>query len=235
MKSSGIHLYAQASENSDSLVLANLTLVKRVALHLKVRLPPFVEFDDLLQAGMLGLIEASRSFKSEKGTPFDGFARLRIKGAMIDHVRRLSYLPRSALATRKTHSGATKALSGELGRAPTQQELADFMEMDINELQKERREASQFETESLEDYAEAVENLPDSEDAIPDVALEKAQFSEELVKAIEALPEREKLILSLYYKDELTLKEIGEIVGVGESRVSQILTKTAQSLRQTLQ
>jgi RNA polymerase sigma factor for flagellar operon FliA len=235
MKSSGIHLYAQASENSDSLVLANLTLVKRVALHLKVRLPPFVEFDDLLQAGMLGLIEASRSFKSEKGTPFDGFARLRIKGAMIDHVRRLSYLPRSAVATRKTHSGATKALSGELGRAPTQQELADFMEMDINELQKERREASQFETESLEDYAEAVENLPDSEDAIPDVALEKAQFSEELVKAIEALPEREKLILSLYYKDELTLKEIGEIVGVGESRVSQILTKTAQSLRQTLQ
>ena len=235
MKSSGIHLYAQASENSDSLVLANLTLVKRVALHLKVRLPPFVEFDDLLQAGMLGLIEASRSFKSEKGTPFDGFARLRIKGAMIDHVRRLSYLPRSAVATRKTHSGATKALSGELGRAPTQQELADFMEMDINELQKERREATQFETESLEDYAEAVENLPDSEDAIPDVALEKAQFSEELVKAIEALPEREKLILSLYYKDELTLKEIGEIVGVGESRVSQILTKTAQSLRQTLQ
>lgn len=235
MKSSGIHLYAQASENSNSLVLANLTLVKRVALHLKVRLPPFVEFDDLLQAGMLGLIEASRSFKSEKGTPFDGFARLRIKGAMIDHVRRLSYLPRSAVATRKTHSGATKALSGELGRAPTQQELADFMEMDINELQKERREASQFETESLEDYAEAVENLPDSEDAIPDVALEKAQFSEELVKAIEALPEREKLILSLYYKDELTLKEIGEIVGVGESRVSQILTKTAQSLRQTLQ
>ena len=235
MKSYGIHLYAQASENSDSLVLANLTLVKRVALHLKVRLPPFVEFDDLLQAGMLGLIEASRSFKSEKGTPFDGFARLRIKGAMIDHVRRLSYLPRSAVATRKTHSGATKALSGELGRAPTQQELADFMEMDINELQKERREASQFETESLEDYAEAVENLPDSEDAIPDVALEKAQFSEELVKAIEALPEREKLILSLYYKDELTLKEIGEIVGVGESRVSQILTKTAQSLRQTLQ
>ena len=216
-------------------MLANLTLVKRVALHLKVRLPPFVEFDDLLQAGMLGLIEASRSFKSEKGTPFDGFARLRIKGAMIDHVRRLSYLPRSAVATRKTHSGATKALSGELGRAPTQQELADFMEMDINELQKERREASQFETESLEDYAEAVENLPDSEDAIPDVALEKAQFSEELVKAIEALPEREKLILSLYYKDELTLKEIGEIVGVGESRVSQILTKTAQSLRQTLQ
>ncbi len=235
MKSSGIHLYAQATENSDSLVMANLNLVKRVALHLKVRLPPFVEFDDLLQAGMVGLIEASRSYKSEKGTPFDGFARLRIKGAMIDHVRRQSYLPRSAVATKKSHSEATKTLADELGRAPTQQELADFMDMDINDLQKERHQSSQFETDSIEDMADAVDSLPDTEDSIPDIALEKAQFSESLVRAIEELPEREKLILSLYYTEELTLKEIGEIIGVGESRISQILAKTAKSLRQTLQ
>ena len=235
MKSSGIHLYAQATESSDSLVMANLNLVKRVALHLKVRLPPFVEFDDLLQAGMVGLIEASRSYKSEKGTPFDGFARLRIKGAMIDHVRRLSYLPRSAVATKKSHSEATKTLADELGRAPTQQELADFMDMDINDLQKERHQSSQFETDSIEDMADAVDSLPDTEDSIPDIALEKAQFSESLVRAIEELPEREKLILSLYYTEELTLKEIGEIIGVGESRISQILAKTAKSLRQTLQ
>jgi RNA polymerase sigma factor for flagellar operon FliA len=235
MKSSGIHLYAQATESSDSLVMANLNLVKRVALHLKVRLPPFVEFDDLLQAGMVGLIEASRSYKSEKGTPFDGFARLRIKGAMIDHVRRQSYLPRSAVATKKSHSEATKTLADELGRAPTQQELADFMDMDINDLQKERHQSSQFETDSIEDMADAVDSLPDTEDSIPDIALEKAQFSESLVRAIEELPEREKLILSLYYTEELTLKEIGEIIGVGESRISQILAKTAKSLRQTLQ
>ena len=235
MKSSGIHLYAQATESSDSLVMANLNLVKRVALHLKVRLPPFVEFDDLLQAGMVGLIEASRSYKSEKGTPFDGFARLRIKGAMIDHVRRQSYLPRSAVATKKSHSEATKTLADELGRAPTQQELADFMDMDINDLQKERYTSSQFETDSIEDMADAVDSLPDTEDSIPDIALEKAQFSESLVRAIEELPEREKLILSLYYTEELTLKEIGEIIGVGESRISQILAKTAKSLRQTLQ
>ncbi len=235
MKSSGIHLYAPATENSDSLVMANLNLVKRVALHLKVRLPPFVEFDDLLQAGMVGLIEASRSYKSEKGTPFDGIARLRIKGAMIDHVRRQSYLPRSAVATKKSHSEATKTLADELGRAPTQQELADFMDMDINDLQKERHQSSQFETDSIEDMADAVDSLPDTEDSIPDIALEKAQFSESLVRAIEELPEREKLILSLYYTEELTLKEIGEIIGVGESRISQILAKTAKSLRQTLQ
>ena len=235
MKASGIHLYAQATEGSDSLVMANRNLVKRVALHLKVRLPPFIEFDDLLQAGMIGLIEASRSYKAEKGIPFEGFARLRIKGAMIDHVRRQSYLPRSAVAAKRSHSEATQSLAGELGRAPTQQELADFMDMDINDLQKERYTSSQFETHSIEDMTDAVDSLPDTEDSIPDIALEKAQLSESLVRAIEELPEREKLILSLYYNDELTLKEIGEIVGVGESRISQILAKTAKSLRQTLQ
>ncbi len=235
MKSTGIHLYAQATDSSDSLVVANLGLVKRVALHLKVRLPPFAEFDDLLQAGMIGLIEASRGYNSERGTPFDAFARLRIKGAMIDYVRKQSYLPRSAIATRKSHSEATKTLSDELGRAPNQQELADFMDMDINDLQKERHQSSQFETESIEDMAGVTDNLPDTEDSIPEIALEKAQLSEELVRAIAALPEREKLILSLYYTDEMTLKEIGEIVGVGESRVSQILTKAAQTLRQKLQ
>jgi len=235
MKASGIHLYAQATEGSDSLVMANRNLVKRVALHLKVRLPPFIEFDDLLQAGMIGLIEASRSYKAEKGIPFEGFARLRIKGAMIDHVRRQSYLPRSAVATKRSHSEANQSLAGELGRAPTQQELADFMDMDINDLQKERYTSSQFETHSIEDMTDAVDSLPDTEDSIPDIALEKAQLSENLVRAIEELPEREKLILSLYYNDELTLKEIGEIIGVGESRISQILAKTAKSLRQTLQ
>ena len=109
------------------------------------------------------------------------------------------------------------------------------MDMDINDLQKERHTSSQFETHSIEDMTHAVDSLPDTEDSIPDIALEKAQLSENLVRAIEELPEREKLILSLYYNDELTLKEIGEIVGVGESRISQILAKTAKSLRQTLQ
>ena len=85
MKFPGIRLYSESSQQPDNLVLSNLPLVKRIALHLKVRLPPFVEFDDLLQAGMLGLIEASRKFHAEKGIPFDSFARIRIKGAMIDY------------------------------------------------------------------------------------------------------------------------------------------------------
>jgi len=234
MKSPGIHLYSESTEEPDNLVLANLQLVKRIALHLKVRLPPFVEFDDLLQAGMLGLIEASRSFHREKGTPFDSFARIRIKGSMIDYVRKQSYLPRTAVATRRSHAEATQTLTAELGRPPTQQEMAAFMKIDINDLQEERRHSREFETESIEEMAEAVDNLPDSTDVIPEIALEKAQLSANLVEAIEGLPEREKMILSLYYRDELTLKEIGAIMGVGESRISQILTKTALVLRKKL-
>jgi len=108
------------------------------------------------------------------------------------------------------------------------------MKIDINDLQEERRHSREFETESIEEMAEAVDNLPDSTDVIPEIALEKAQLSANLVEAIEGLPEREKMILSLYYRDELTLKEIGAIMGVGESRISQILTKTALVLRKKL-
>jgi len=235
MKSSGIRLYSESSQGPDNLVLAHLPLVKRIALHLKVRLPPFVEFDDLLQAGMLGLIEASRNFHAEKGTPFDSFARIRIKGSMIDHVRRQSYLPRTAVATRKSHAEATQILTAELGRPPSQHELATFMQIDLNDLHEALRHSREFETESIEDMADAIDNLPDSTDLIPDIALEKAQLSANLVEAIDSLPEREKMILSLYYRDELTLKEIGAIMGVGESRISQILTKTAQVLRKKLE
>jgi len=112
--------------------------------------------------------------------------------------------------------------------------MAEFMNMDINELQEERRHSREFETESIEEMADAIDSLPDNTDVIPENALEKAQLSANLIDAIESLPEREKMILSLYYREELTLKEIGSIMGVGESRISQILTKTAQVLRKKL-
>lgn len=234
MMSPSIRLYTESAQDPNNLVLSNLSLVKKIALHLKVRLPPFVEFDDLLQAGMLGLIEASRNFRADNGAPFDSFARIRIKGSMIDHVRKQSYLPRTALTTRKSHEKAVQTLTSRLGRPPTQQEIASFLNVDINDLQEERRRSREFETESIEDMTESIDNLPDSTDLTPDIVLEKAQLSATLVGAIESLPEREKMILSLYYRDELTLKEIAAIMSVGESRISQILTKTAEVLRKKL-
>ena len=228
-------LYNQARTDSDAYVLEHLGLVKKVALHLQARVPRFIELDDLMQAGMLGLIQASRSYDPAKGINFENFAYSRVKGAMFDEIRRVSYLPRSAVSVNKAHALSSNELSAKLGRRPTQAELAAFMNKDIESLQKERAEAVRFETTSIETLSEMTDNIPDGDWSRPDVLVENAQFMQALQAAIDRLPEREKTIISLYYVEEMNLREIGEIVGVSESRVSQILSATAKSLRKTLQ
>jgi len=220
-----------ASAGSDELVISNLPLVKSIARHLSARLPSFIVFDDLLQAGMIGLIEAARNYDVTTGVPFAGFARLRIKGAIIDHIRKLSAAPRSALASKKAYATAVSELTALLGRPPKQQELAAHLDVDVNVLNKDIWEAGRFETSSIEDVLDEVEAITDDPDSSnPELLLEKAQTSDALVHAIEDLPERKKLVLSLYYVEELTLKEIGAIVGVSESRISQILSETVALL-----
>ncbi len=235
MSKSRLSMYKETGPDTDSYVINHLSMVKRVALHLHARTPRFIEMDDLLQAGMLGLVQASRSFDPNKGFPFEGFAYSRVKGAMFDEIRRLSYLPRSAVAVNKVHSLSVQELSAELGRLPTQAELAEFMNKDIEELQRERGESVRFETTSIETLPDSIENIAAHDNMRPDVQVEESQFMEALQTAIAQLPEREKLIISLYYVDEMNLKEIGNIVGVSESRVSQILSATAKNLRKSLQ
>ena len=237
MSKARIALYDQVGpgSGSEAYVLQHLGLVKRVALHLQARTPKFIELDDLLQAGMLGLVQASRSFDPGKGFPFEGFAYVRVKGAMFDEIRRLSYLPRSAVAVGKAHAQSTNELSSQIGRSPSHAELASFMNKDVESLHKERAESVRFQTTSIETLPESVENIAADDSMRPDVLVENAQFMEALQAAIDRLPEREKLIISLYYVDEMNLSEIGSIVGVSESRVSQILSATAKALRKTLQ
>jgi len=235
MTASRLALYHEARPDSEVYVLEHLGMVKRVALHLQARVPRFVELDDLMQAGMLGLIQASRSYDSGKGANFENFAYPRVKGAMFDEIRRVSYLPRSAVSVNKAHAQSASELSSKMGRAPTQAELADFMNKDIESLHKERAEAVRFETTSIETLTEFMENIPDDDSSRPDMLVENAQFMQALQAAIDCLPERERMIISLYYVDEMNLREIGVIVGVSESRVSQILSATAKNLRKTLQ
>ena len=143
-------LYEEVHNDSEALVMAHLGMVKRVALHLKVRIPPFMELDELIQVGMIGLLEAARAFNPAKGIEFESFALSRVRGAILDEVRQLSYLPRSAVAFNKSENMATNALASELGRAPTQSELADHMGDDLEEFQKKRGNAKRFETFSME-------------------------------------------------------------------------------------
>lgn len=228
-------LYEQTQNRDEELILAHLGMVKRVAVHLKARIPPFMEVDELVQVGMIGLIEAARAFDPTKGVAFESYAHSRVRGAMIDEVRRLSFLPRSAVAFNKSHSSANQALATELGRAPTQAELAEFMGRELESFEKDRGSARQFETYSMEVVSEEVMNIREQESRQPDALVEESQMMNALTDAIDGLPERDKLVISLYYVEELNLREIGEVLGVSESRVSQILSANVKKLRAQLQ
>ena len=231
---SPVQMYESCRPKGEDLVMAHLGLVKRVALHLKARIPAFMELDELIQVGMIGLLEASRAFDPVKGVEFENFAHSRVRGAMLDEVRRLSFLPRSAVAFNKSHNESIHTLAAELGRTPTQAEIAEYMGKDLEDFHKERGKAKRFETYSMEVVTEEVMGIADDESQQPDVIVEEAEFMDAVTDAIADLPEREQLVMQLYYVEEFNLKEIGETLGVSESRVSQILSSVVKKLRTTL-
>jgi RNA polymerase sigma factor for flagellar operon FliA len=231
MSDARIYEEIQNADQPSASLVDYIGLVKRVALHLKGRLPNFMELDELIQVGMIGLIEADKSFDASKGVDFEVFAKNRIRGAILDQVRKMSYLPRSAIVSIRDHNEASAALTGELGRAPSQAELADFMGKDADTFQKERTHAHRFQTVSLEaQTAESVDLSPGKGNE-PEQELVEEQFMGALAASIGNLPERERTIVSLYYVEEMNLKEIGAVLDVSESRVSQILSACVNKLR----
>jgi RNA polymerase sigma factor FliA len=227
-------LYDEVHDASEALVMAHLGMVKRVALHLKARIPPFMELDELMQVGMIGLLEAARAYDPTKGIEFESFALSRVRGAILDEVRQLSYLPRSAVAFNKSENEAINFLASELGRTPTQSELAEHLGDDLEEFQKKRGNAKRFETLSMEVINDEVLGIADERSRQPDVIVEHEDFMRAVTDAIAELPERDQLLMSLYYVEELNLKEIGEVLGVTESRISQLLTGIVKKLRLSL-
>ena len=221
----------QNADQSSKELLVHVGLVKRVALHLKGRLPNFMELDELIQVGMIGLIEAKSSFDASKGVEFEIFAKNRVRGAILDQVRKLSYLPRSAIVSIREHNEATALLTGQLGREASQSELAEFMGKDIESFQKERVHAHRFQTVSLETQLSDTVDMPAGESDNPEAQIAQEQFMDTLMASIESLPERERTVVSLYYVEEMNLKEIGAVLDVSESRISQILSSSVKKLR----
>ena len=208
---------------------AHLNLVKRVASHFRSRLPAAIEINDLIQAGIVGLIEALSSFDAERGNDFETFAKLRIRGAMLDEIRRASWAPRSTVKVAVQARQAEARLANETGVAPTHRQIAAELGMDVDRYHKLRgRNQGLAESTTLEDVEFA------SDDASPEDRVNEQQVVARIRDGIAALNEREKLVVALYYDEELTLKEIGAVLDVSESRVSQILTAIAGKLRSNM-
>lgn len=232
--SSGAHTYARAAgavSAQDRLVADYAPLVKRIAYHMLARLPASVQVDDLIQAGMIGLLEASRKFDHSKGASFETYAGIRIRGAMLDDVRKGDWAPRSVHRNTRLVSGAIRAVELRLGRDAKDHEVAAELEMSLEDYYAILNDTAGSKLFSFDDLLESGAPGELGVDEEPFADLQDVRFRQALADAIDRLPERERLVLSLYYDEEMNLKEIGAVLGVSESRVSQLHSQCAARLR----
>jgi RNA polymerase sigma factor for flagellar operon FliA len=238
--------YKEGGDQSarERLVVAYSPLVKFVAGRTGARLPSHVEQADLISYGMIGLIEAMERFDQKRQIRFETFAMQRIRGAIIDELRSLDWVPRSVRARARDIEEANSKLEHELGRAPSDEELAGRLGINEEELQESLLQISNSSILALEelwmsadasgDKVSLLDTIEDERAPDPQAALDSSELKERLQDAVQDLPERETLVIALYYFENLTLREIGEVLGVTESRVSQLHSKAVLRLRSRL-
>lgn len=226
-------------ETSNRLVLEHVGLVKALASRLAQRVPSHVEVGELVSVGMMGLVEAARRFKPSMGVPFDAFARRRVHGAMVDSLRGMDWAPRSLRRMRREIDAVISKLRHETNREPTELEIAGALSVSEPEYRKMLDQIRAVDLAALRQLDSGPDDHPlldvafDGSDG-PHVQFERLELREHLARAIAVLPPRERRILALYYEHELTLAEIGAVIGVGESRVSQLRTQAIARLRSYL-
>lgn len=216
--------YASAND-TNLLVERHANLVKRIAHHLMARLPASVLVDDLIQSGMIGLIEAARNFDGSKGASFETYAGIRIRGAMLDEIRRGDWVPRSVHKNSRAISDAIAAVEKEKNGDAKDAEVAEKLGVSLSEYHAMLADVNCGRILGIDDLGvseDVISNEESREQNRPFEGFANQRFQQSLAECIKGLPEREALVLSLYYDEELNLKEIGEVLSVSESRVSQI-------------
>jgi RNA polymerase sigma factor FliA len=221
----------------ETLIKNHALLVKRIAHHLLGRLPQSVQLDDLIQAGMLGLLEATKHYDSSKGASFETYAGIRIKGHMLDEVRRNDWVPRSVYRNARIISEAVKYVEHRLGREAKDVEIAAELGVSLDEYHEMLRDSVSSHLYGFEDLGidgDALEVEDNRSSTEPHVNALHSDLMKHLAEIIRGLPYKERMVLSLYYEQDLNLKEIGEVMGVSESRVSQILSQATHRIKSRL-
>ena len=229
----------KASKNS--LLELHAPLVKKLAHQLKAKLPPSVEVDDLIQAGMIGLLDAVNRYEDTHGAQFETYAVQRIRGAMLDELRGSDWLPRSIRQSTRKIEDAIHVLLQQLGRPPQEAEVAAYLKISLSDYQDMLTECGGHQLIYYEDFHDSegghehfLDRYQTGQGEDPLQNLISGGFREAVADAIRALPEREKILMGLYYEQEMNLKEIGAVMGVSESRVCQLHSQAIARMRSTL-
>ncbi|MCW8826404.1 MAG: RNA polymerase sigma factor FliA [Gammaproteobacteria bacterium] len=225
---------ANGQQSRDELVTQHAGLVKKIAYHMIARLPASVQVDDLIQAGMMGLLDAASHYDASQGAAFETYASIRVRGSMLDELRRNDWAPKSVHRKGRELSAAIHRVEMRTGQDASDREVADEMGVTLDEYHKILLDSNVCQIASFDMLSgSGDESREHFADDIPDptAQLMDQQFQKGLIEAIDCLPEREKLIMSLYYESDLNLKEIGLVIGVSESRVSQLMSQAHGRLR----
>ncbi len=221
----GHAMYAEVENLGESdQIVRHASLVKRIAYHLLNRLPPTVQIDDLIQAGMLGLLEAASNFNPDMGASFETFAGIRIRGSMIDEIRRSDWTPRSVHRKFRSVTEAIRKIENETGEDAKDVDVAAALGISLSEYHQILIDSSSSRIYSIDTMEDNMQEaaIPSSSANTPDESFISDEYREQLAESIRLLPEKEQLVMSLYYDDELNFREIGEILDVTESRICQL-------------
>jgi RNA polymerase sigma factor FliA len=232
-----------SAENRDEVIKEYAPMIKYVANRIALRLPPHIEVDDLISVGVLGLIDAISKYDSTRGAKFKTYAEFRVRGAILDELRSMDWVPRSVRQKASSMDAIVQKLQAQLGRPPEDEEIAQEMGVSMDDFYGAVNQTRSMPLLSLEDLGiskdtgeqqSLLDCLAGKSEADPQTQLRLTELKGIIAKAIDTLPEKERLMISLYYYEELTMKEIGEVLGITESRVSQIHSKAVFRLRSKL-